>query len=68
MIPSFASWRGTNSTKDRNTSSEPKSSEELLVGLDCGRKLLRCSIVSEDAFGGYGLGVGSTDWEPSCSK
>ena len=36
----------------------------VVVGLDCGRRLVRCSIVPEDAFGGYGLGVGSTEWEP----
>jgi hypothetical protein len=36
----------------------------LVVGLDCGRRLVRCSIVPEVAFGGYGLGVGSTEWEP----
>ncbi len=36
----------------------------VVVGLDCGRRLVRCSIVPEDAFGGYGLGLGSTEWEP----
>jgi ATP-dependent Zn protease len=36
----------------------------VVVGLDCGRRLVRCSIVPEDAFGGYGLGVGTTEWEP----
>jgi ATP-dependent Zn protease len=36
----------------------------VVVGLECGRRLVRCSIVPEDAFGGYGLGVGSTEWEP----
>ena len=36
----------------------------VVVGLDCGRRVVRCSIVPEDAFGGYGLGVGSTEWEP----
>ncbi len=36
----------------------------VVVGLDCGRRLVRCSIVPEVAFGGYGLGVGSTEWEP----
>jgi hypothetical protein len=35
----------------------------VVVGLDCGRGLVRCSIVPEDAFGGYGLGIGSTEWE-----
>jgi ATP-dependent Zn protease len=36
----------------------------VVVSLDLGRRLMRCSIVPEDAFGGYGLGVGSTEWEP----
>jgi hypothetical protein len=36
----------------------------VVVGLDCGHKLVQCSIVPEDAFGGYGLGVGSTESEP----
>ncbi len=36
----------------------------VIVGLDSGRRLVRCSIVPEDAFGGYGLGVGTTEWEP----
>ena len=36
----------------------------VVVGLDCGRRLVRCSIVPEVAFGGYGLVVGSTEWEP----
>jgi hypothetical protein len=36
----------------------------VVVGLDCGRRLVRCSIVPEVAFGGYGLGIGSTEWEP----
>jgi ATP-dependent Zn protease len=36
----------------------------VVVGLECGRRLVRCSIVLEDAFGGYGLGLGSTEWEP----
>lgn len=36
----------------------------VIVGLDCGRRLVRCSIVPEDAFGGYGLWLGSTEWEP----
>jgi len=36
----------------------------VVVGLDCGRRLVRCSIVPKDAFGGYGLGVGTTEWEP----
>ena len=36
----------------------------LVVGLECGRRFVRCSIVPEDAFGGYGLGIGSTEWEP----
>src|SRR5271169_1291701 len=35
----------------------------VVVGLDCGRRLVRCSIVPEDAFGGYGLGTGTTEWE-----
>lgn len=36
----------------------------VVVGLECGRKLVRCSIVPEDAVGGYGLGLGTTEWEP----
>jgi hypothetical protein len=36
----------------------------VVVGLECGRGLVRCSIVPEDAFGGYGVGSGSTEWEP----
>lgn len=36
----------------------------VVVGLDCGRRLVRCSILPEVAFGGCGLGVGSTEWEP----
>lgn len=36
----------------------------VVVGLDCGHRLVRCSIVPEDAFGGYGLGIGTTEWEP----
>lgn len=36
----------------------------VVVGLDCGRRLVRCSIVREVAFGGYGLVDGSTEWEP----
>jgi ATP-dependent Zn protease len=36
----------------------------VVVGLDSGHRLVRCSIVLEDAFGGYGLAVGSTEWEP----
>jgi ATP-dependent Zn protease len=40
----------------------------VLVGLECGRRLVRCSIVPEDAFGGYGLGLGSTEWEPIDGK
>jgi hypothetical protein len=35
----------------------------VVVGLDLGRKLVRCSIVPEDAFGGFGVGTGSTEWE-----
>jgi ATP-dependent Zn protease len=36
----------------------------VVVGLDCGRRLVRCSIVPEVAFGGYGMVLGSTEWEP----
>ncbi len=36
----------------------------VVVGLDCGRRLVRCSIVPEEAFGGYGRGVGTTEWQP----
>ena len=37
----------------------------VVVGLECGRRLVRCSIVPEqNAFSGYGLAAGSTEWEP----
>lgn len=36
----------------------------VIVGLDCGRRLVRCSIVPEVPFGEYGLATGATEWEP----
>jgi ATP-dependent Zn protease len=36
----------------------------VVVGLDCGRKLVRCSVVPERAVAGYGRADGTTEWEP----
>jgi ATP-dependent Zn protease len=49
--------------RKRHTTAMHEASH-VVVGLDCGRSLVRCSIVPEVAFGGYGMVLGSTEWEP----
>lgn len=36
----------------------------VVVGLECERRLMRCSIVPEEGIGGYGMGLGTTEWKP----
>ena len=60
----FLIWRRMGQAKRKRIATAMHEASHVVVGLECGRKLVRCSIVPEDAFGGYGLGVGSTEWEP----
>jgi len=42
--------------KQKRIATAMHEASHVVVGLECGRRLVRCSIVPEDAFGGYGPG------------